>query len=85
MANRNFIASDYDLTSFGRATAVTKSDDTVLVGVKGLWIGGTGNVVVEMSDGVDVTFTAVAAGELLPIRVNKVKAATTATNIVALY
>lgn len=53
--------------------------------LKGLFIGGAGNVKVRMADGVDVTFTGVAAGTLLPIQVVRVwSTGTTATNIVAL-
>jgi len=67
------------------AIAVTKSDTTVLVPTKGLYIGGTGAVTVTMASGNDVAFAAVPAGTVLPIRVIKVKDATVATNIVALY
>jgi len=48
---------------------------------RALWIGGEGDVTVEGSDGVSVTFTAVVG--LLPIRPVKVTAAT-ATGIIAL-
>lgn len=66
--------------------SVTPSDTTVLAqGCKSLWIGGTGNVVVTMWDGTTATFTAVPAGTRLPVSPQLVKAATTATLIVALY
>lgn len=80
MANRN-----YDTEGLGKAAAVTKSDATDLGRTRAIWVGGTGNLVVTMADGTDVTFTAVPAGSWLWIQVQKVKAATTATNIVALY
>ncbi len=69
------------------AAAVTPSDSVSLTDVtRWLYVGGTGNVVVIMADGTIVTFTAVEAGTLLPIRVSQVMATdTTATNIVALW
>jgi hypothetical protein len=80
MANRNI-----DTEGLGKAVAVTKSDVTDLGRTRAVWVGGVGDLVVTMADGVDVTFTAVPAGSWLWIQVQKVKAATTATNIVALY
>ena len=68
-----------------KLTAVTPSDATVLVGVRALWVGGAGNVsVIACNDTAAVTLT-VPAGTLLPIFASKVMAATTATNIVAMY
>ena len=69
------------------ASAVTPSDTAFLPQVsRGLWIGGGGNVNIEMADGVPVLFSGIAAGSLLPLRVRRVLAtATTATLIVALY
>ena len=65
--------------------AVTPSDATVLQTTKALYIGGAGNVAVTMAgDGATVTFIAPPVGTILPIAVTKVRAATTATNIVAL-
>jgi hypothetical protein len=69
------------------AAAVTPSDGTDLTFVsKKLFVGGAGNLVVITAAGNTVTFTGVAAGTILPIRVSRVKATgTTATNIVAMY
>ena len=74
-----------------QAAAVSPSDSTEL-NARALYVGGAGNVVVQMmgipniSPGtVSVTFAGVPAGTLLPISVRRVMAATTATNIVALY
>ena len=72
-------------SSAQKAVAVTPSDSTVLAVTKGLYIGGTGNLVVTMADGVDATFTGISAGIVHPLSVTKVKAATTATSIVAVY
>jgi len=68
------------------AIAITPSDSTNLDRTsRAIYIGGSGNLVVEMVGGQTVTFTGVSAGCLLPIRVNKVRTSTTATNLVALY
>ena len=68
------------------AAAVTKSDSTVLTTTRALYVGGAGNLTVTMAgSGSDVVIEDVPAGSLLPIRVTKVKAATTATKIVALW
>lgn len=67
------------------AAAVTPNDSTV-VDFDGLYVGGAGNVAVVMSQGsTPVTFTAVPAGTILPIAVQKVMSTnTTATAIVGL-
>lgn len=71
------------------AFAVTPSDVTVLVGARALYVGGAGNLTVEMlnpeSAAATVTFSGVPAGTLLPISVERVlSTGTTATLIVAL-
>ena len=68
-----------------QAVAVTKSDSTVIPSTRALYIGGDGNVSVTMSGGGDATFVGLLAGMILPVQVTKVLAATTATNILALY
>ena len=67
--------------------SVTPNDSTSLSKVtRGIYLGGSGDVVVTMADGMDVTFKSLAAGVIHPISVTKVKATgTTATNIVAVY
>jgi len=67
------------------ARAVTPSDSTVLEVTRGLFIGTTGDVAVTMADGQAVTFSNLASGVILPIQVTKVMAATTASDILALY
>lgn len=69
------------------AAAVTPSDTEVLTGVRGLWVGGVGNVAVLFPGASEaVTFTGVPAGSFLPIQAVKVMATnTTATAILALY
>lgn len=70
---------------YQKSVEVTKSDATVLQPTKGLFITGTGNVVVTYVDGTDATWTGIADLTFLPIQVIKVKDATTATGIKALY
>lgn len=69
------------------AAAVTPSDTTELGFCKALYIGSAGgNVVVQMPGRDDaITFTAVPIGTVLPVSARRVMAATTSTNIVALY
>jgi len=51
-----------------------------------LWVGGAGNVKVDLSSGTTVTITAVSAGTELKIQATRVYATgTTATSIVALH
>ena len=65
--------------------AVTPSNSVNLAApTRGLYIGGGGNISVEMLNGT-VSFSAVQAG-IFPIQVTRVNATgTTATNIVALW
>jgi hypothetical protein len=70
------------------AVAITPHDTNPLTTAptRGLYVGGAGNLKVTMADGSVATFSGVAAGSLLPIRVNIVWAAgTTATLILGLY
>lgn len=66
--------------------AVTPSDGTDFSRtVRGLYVGGTGNVVVVFPDDSTVTFSSVPAGTILPVRIKRVNStSTTATNMVAL-
>ena len=66
---------------------VTPSDTTDLTktGVT-IYVGGTGNLKVDMSNGDTVTFMGIQVGSFLPVQVNRVySTGTTATNILALY
>jgi len=90
MAADNQIGSS-DWSAPGRhAFAVTPSDTELSYVFRALYVGGTGNVVITtLGSGnvasADVTFNNVPAGTILPICGKFVKAATTATNIVALF
>jgi hypothetical protein len=79
-------AADPGLGGARHAAAVTPSDGTVL-NCRAVYVGGAGNVAVTLADdSAAVTFTAVAAGTLLPLYCKKVMSTnTTATAIVALF
>lgn len=66
---------------WGDAVAITKSD-TENNAYSGIYVGGTGAVTVVTEAGTEVTFSAVPVGTIIPIRTQKVKAATTATLLV---
>ena len=68
------------------AAVVTPSDTADQGNVRGLYIGGAGNVSVVTAAGDPCLFKAVPVGLILPVRCTKVRSTgTTATNIVALY
>lgn len=53
---------------------------------RALWVGSAGSLVVDLSGGSsNVTISGIPAGTLLPLRAIKVKATSTANNIVGLY
>jgi len=80
------MSADYSDPGTG-VVAVTPSDATDLTGARALYVGGTGDVAVRciFTSTSTVTFVAVPAGTILPLRVTRVMAATTATSIVAIY
>ena len=69
------------------AVVVTPSDTVdLLLPCRSLYVGATGNVVVDMNDGPTITFANAQAGSVLPLMVKRVRnTGTTAANIVALY
>ena len=70
----------------GEATAVVPADVDLDQYSRALYVGGAGDLSVVMAGKENtVVFVGVPAGSLLPIRVSQVKAATSATDIVALY
>lgn len=74
----------YDQTTYGGGLAITPSD-TVDQAYSAIYVGGAGDVVVTMeAGGTVVTFKAPPVGTILPIRVKRVMAATTATLLIGL-
>jgi hypothetical protein len=68
------------------ASSVTPSDSADILPTRGLYIGGAGDVKVDMALGNTVTFVGLLAGSILPVQVKRVYSTdTTATSIVALY
>jgi len=67
--------------------AISKSDTVNFAYVvRGIYVGGTGDVVAVTEGGTAVTFSSVPAGTTLPIRAIRVNStSTTATNMVGLY
>lgn len=54
--------------------------------IRGIYVGGTGDVVAVTEGNVAVTFSAVPAGTVLPVRARRVNASsTTATLMIGLY
>lgn len=62
--------------------SITPSDSTAIE-VDGIFVGGAGTVVAQDLDGTQVTYTC-AASAIIPCRITKVMAASTATGIVGL-
>jgi hypothetical protein len=85
MATPSYRTADATVSAYD-AAAVTPNDSTGIRPTRGLFIGGAGNVKVDMALGNTVTFSNLLGGIILPIQVIKVYSTdTTATNIVALY
>lgn len=61
-------------------------DFTPSVPVDSVYVGGTGDLKVDMLNGATVSFLSVPAGTILPIRASKIyRTGTDATEIVALW
>lgn len=72
-----------------RALVVTPADGADLVTdscTRAVWVGGAGNLNVDMANGNTVLFSGIPAGTFLPIQVKRIRStSTTATLIVALF
>ena len=68
------------------AEAVTAADSDLVHGpCRAVYVGGDGNLAVQMVSGATVTFSGVVAGTILPIQCIQIRNTnTTATNIVVL-
>lgn len=52
---------------------------------RGIYVGVTGNLDVQMLDNANVSFSNVSAGVILPIRVKTIFSTSTANNIVVIW
>jgi hypothetical protein len=78
-------ASDGPAGSFFAVTTSDVVGGNFATPVRGLYVGGAGNVVAVTLAGTAVTFVGVPAGSILPIEVLRVNATgTTAANLVGL-
>ena len=74
-----------------QAAAVTADDNTIVGPTRGLYVGDSASthslVVIMWGDttATSISFANVPSGSLLPLNVAKVMAATTCTDVVALY
>jgi hypothetical protein len=88
-ATDNYVNYQDGLTSPAEnGVAVTPNDGTDLTNAtRALWIGGAGNISVDMVGGqTAVVYSGIAAGTWMPLRVTRVRStSTTATLIVAVY
>lgn len=75
----------FSYTAIPADAAAITPNDTTAVSLCGVYIGGTGDVVLTTIRGNDVTYKAVPVGTTIWLAISKVKATnTTATNIVGL-
>ena len=73
--------------SSGKSFLITKSDTVDFNFItRGIYVGGTGDVVVVNADDTTVTFSAVPVGTILPVQARRVNStSTTATLMVGMY
>jgi len=86
--------SNFEAQSAYDAVAVTPSDTVAPVPTTkpgfspkpfGIYVGGTGDLVLVLESGATATWKAVPVGTTIYARFTLVKAATSATNLLALY
>jgi hypothetical protein len=73
------------VTPLEKGFAVTPGDGDLPNVTREIWVGGAGDLVIQLKDGTELTITGVPAGTRLPYRAAKILGSTTATNIVGLY
>ena len=79
-----------DTSTYSDAFAIVPSDTTIFSQpTKAIYVGGSGNVYVQMagttSNNANLVFKMVQAGQSLEVRVQRIFANTTATDIIGLY
>lgn len=86
MADKSRRAEMYNSDPARNAVAITPADADLADYPAALFIGTTGNVTVDLVDsGSNITFKNVPSGSILPISVKRVRAATTAADIIGIY
>jgi hypothetical protein len=78
----------YPLTSLPalEAEAITKSDTVGFsTTARGIYVGVSGDIALVTPSGAVLTFKNASAGTIVPVRCIRVNAATTATNLIALF
>lgn len=70
-----------------RAATISPSDTLVSENpTRAIYVGGAGNLRIDLVDGGTVTFVGLLAGTILPVQSIRVySTSTTATNLIALY
>ncbi len=82
----NSARDDLDNPASSAEAIVTHATNPLGRTTRAIYVGGAGSLVVRLvNDDNDTTFTAVPVGSLFPIRVTHVRAASTATALVALF
>jgi hypothetical protein len=81
------VVTDLYVSSAPDCFAITKHDTTNFAyQVRGIYVGGTGDVTVVTPEGSVVTFPGVPAGTILPVRATRVnETGTDASDMVGLY
>jgi hypothetical protein len=79
------MAAEHQLGSARGAFAITAGATPLPRLIRGLYVGGTGSVVVTMESGESVTLADLAQGVIHPIRATHVTAAGGATGILGFY
>lgn len=69
----------------GIAVDISSTDHTLTTPARALWVGGAGNVKVDLIGSTGITFYNVPAGSLLPFGVKKVYGSSSATLITAIW
>lgn len=72
------------VTQSATKVAAITPDDATVVDFAAIYVGGAGNLTVRCIDGTTVTFTAPPVGSIVPVAVDRVMAATTATLLIGL-
>lgn len=84
MAPRNQYPARGSLDGASDGFAITPADADLADITRAIWVGTAGDLSVVMASGATLLLKNVAAGSLLPVKVARINAATTATDIVGL-